>query len=245
MEQTAGNDFKLNRAGQWYDRCVGKWLPRYALFSLPACFVLNCAVYWGAQELTRNARAHDLTTALDRTIPFRPEWVSVYFACFVFWAVSYILIARQGKENWFRFAAADMLSRCVCGVFFVVFPTTNVRPPVPGGDLWSVAVRLLYTLDRPANLFPSIHCLVSWLCYIAVRGNAKIPRAYRAFCCAAALAVFASTLLIRQHVIADVIGGVLLAEACFFFSGKTGCWRGWARFFARLDRLIFGEKPCF
>ena len=78
------------------------------------------------------------------------------------------------------------------------------------------------------NLFPSIHCLNSWFCYIAVRGRREIPRWYQRFSFWAALAVFVSTLTTKQHVIADVIGGALLAEVTWQIAGRThlGAWYG-------------------
>ena len=87
---------------------------------------------------------------------------------------------------------------------------------------------LLYQMDAADNLFPSIHCLNSWFCYIAVRSRREIPRWYQRFSFWAALAVFVSTLTTKQHVIADVIGGALLAEVTWQIAGRThlGAWYG-------------------
>lgn len=95
---------------------------------------------------------------------------------------------------------------------------------------WSVDMSevLLYQMDAADNLFPSIHCLNSWFCYIAVRSRREIPRWYQRFSFWAALAVFVSTLTTKQHVIADVIGGALLAEVTWQIAGRThlGAWYG-------------------
>lgn len=42
-------------------------------------------------------------------------------------------------------------------------------------------MRLLYWIDAADNLFPSIHCLVSWLCWIGVRRRRDIPYGYSFF----------------------------------------------------------------
>ena len=83
-------------------------------------------------------------------------------------------------------------------------------------------MRLLYEVDAADNLFPSIHCLTSWLCVIAVRGNEKIPKWYRAASVLIALSICVSTLTTKQHVIADGIAGVLLAEGSYFLTKKSG-----------------------
>ena len=45
------------------------------------------------------------------------------------------MIARQGEEHCFRFVTADMLSRIVSGIIFILLPTTNVRPVLAGDDI--------------------------------------------------------------------------------------------------------------
>ena len=94
------------------------------------------------------------------------------------------------------------------------------RPIIGGNSLWDNALRFLYQIDAPDNLFPSIHCLVSWFSYLGVRGRKDIPQWYRTLSFVMALAVFISTLTTRQHVIVDVFGGVLLAEVCYWLAGR-------------------------
>ncbi|MDE6635131.1 MAG: phosphatidic acid phosphatase, partial [Lachnospiraceae bacterium] len=94
---------------------------------------------------------------------------------------NYILATHEGKEAWFRFAAADMLSRVVCLVFFILLPTTNIRPEITTSDFTSRLVQLIYALDKPTNLFPSIHCLVSWFCFVGIRKSTRVPFWYKCF----------------------------------------------------------------
>ena len=148
----------------WYEKTIGKIIPKYGFFSVIFCFVFNSLIYTGLQILMKEARHFDLTLPLDRAIPFQPGWSFVYLGCFLFWAVNYILITRQGKEGWYQFAVGDYLSRIVCGIFFILLPTTNIRPEVSGDGLPEILMQFIYWIDAPTNLFPSIHCLVSWLC---------------------------------------------------------------------------------
>ena len=113
-----------------------------------------------------------------------------------------------------------MLAKAVCFLLFLLIPTTNVRPEITGKSVWDALMKLLYSIDAADNLFPSIHCLNSWLCWIGVRKNREIPAAYRYFSLVVAVAVCISTLTTKQHVIADVIGGVLLAELSYLIAGR-------------------------
>lgn len=96
-----------------------------------------------------------------------------------------------------------------------MYPTTNTRPEIVGSDIWAQLMRFLYSMDAADNLFPSIHCLVSWLCYIGIRGNKKVPQWIRTTFCICAIAVFISTLTTKQHVIYDVVAGVALVEVTY------------------------------
>lgn len=225
----------------FYEKTIEKWIPKYGFLSVIFCFVFNSLIYTGTQIIMGKARHFDLTTSWDRKIPFCPTWGIVYLGCFLFWAINYILITRQKKEDWFRFAVGDYLSRIVCGVFFVLLPTTNVRPEIVGNGFVQSLIRFVYMVDAPTNLFPSIHCLVSWMCFVGIRGRKDIPRWYQVFSAVFAIAVFASTLFTKQHYIIDVVAGVLIAELCYYIGHHTQ-WYLWVmKKFDTVNRKVFGE----
>lgn len=194
------------------------WVRLYSLIPLIFVFTFNSVIYWFTMYLCRDWRHYDLTLPFDRAVPLVPEFVFIYLGCYLFWAANYIMSARFGKENFYKFVTADLSSRVVCLLFFVLLPTTNVRPELSGDSVSIHLMEWLYRMDLPVNLFPSIHCLVSWFCYIAVRGKKEIPVWYRGFSCIFALLVAASTQFTKQHYIVDAIGGILLAEATWFLS---------------------------
>lgn len=228
--------------GMFYDKTIGKVIPSYGFLSVIFCFVFNSLIYTGLQILMRDAKHYDLTTDFDRAIPFEPLWSIVYLGCFLFWAVNYIMTTRQGKEGWYRFATGDYLSRIICGVFFIILPTTNVRPEVVGDGVGQILINFVYSMDAPTNLFPSIHCLVSWLCFAGIRGRKYVPKWYQIFSAVFAVAVFASTLFTKQHYIVDVFAGVFLAELCYFIGNKTTFYKKVMSVFDRINKRVFGEE---
>ena len=138
--------------GIWYEKSVGKLIPKQTVVSLISCFVLNSAIYTGTQLLMKNAKHYDLSTKFDKSLPFVKEWIYIYLICFAFWAVNYIMISRTEREHWYKFATGDYLSRLICGVFFILLPTTNVRPEIMGNGLSSILMRFVYTAD-PASKY--------------------------------------------------------------------------------------------
>jgi membrane-associated phospholipid phosphatase len=202
-------------------------VPHYTWLLLLFAVAWNQSVYYGANLIAGKWHHYNIELAIDHKIPFLPWTVSIYFACFLFWGINYFLCASQEKSKAYCFFFADFLAKTVCLIFFIFLPTTNVRPAVEGTGIWAELMRFLYQIDAPSNLFPSIHCLVSWMCCIGVRNRKDIPKGYQIFSCLMAIAVFLSTLTTKQHVIIDVIGGVVLAElSCFIarwiFKKKMG-----------------------
>ena len=226
---------------EYYKKTLGRWIPEYGVLPLITCFLANCVVYWGAQHLMQDKKHYDLTSNFDNQIPFVKEWVIIYIVCYLFWAVNYILISREGKEKCYRFVFADLISRLICGLIFIVFPTTNIRPIVSGNDISSWLMNFIYQIDPATNLFPSIHCLVSWFCFVGIRNSKKIPLWYKAFSCIFAVLVFASTQFTKQHYLVDVAGGILIAELCYYIAFHTQIYLRIKRFFEWTNRRLFGE----
>lgn len=202
-----------------------KLIPSYAVIPLLVCLVVNFTVYIGTDKLTEHREYFDLTLPIDRMVPVIPAFSVIYIGCYLFWIVNYIMITRMNRNHCYRFILADVMSRIVCGFFYIVMPTTNVRPVVNGADIFSQMLRWVYQLDDPTRLFPSIHCLVSWFCYIGIRGQKQIPKWYQRFSLVFAILVCVSTQVTKQHYIVDVFGGIAVAEMCYWISGKIMRWR--------------------
>ena len=198
-----------------------KWIPKPGWKMLTAAFIFQCLVYSGTR-LVNTAWPHwDMTTALDQAVPFLPWTVAVYAGAFLFWFVNYNLAVQPLDGRAWRFLTADILGKAVCLVIFLALPTGNVRPDIPEGAPLGWAMGFIWAMDTPDNLFPSVHCLNSWLCWAAVRGRADVPRWYKTLSLALVLAICASTLTTHQHVVLDVLGGIALAELAWQAAGHT------------------------
>lgn len=143
-----------------------------------------------------------------------PGSIIIYTGAFVFWYVSYVFIMRSGKENAFRFLCAHTIALVVIWLCFLFLPTTNSRPTVEGNSLWDWGMRLLYASDDPNNLFPSLHCEMSWICSRGL-DKSNAPKWYKLFAYVFTFMIFISTLTTKQHIIIDVLAGWALAEITF------------------------------
>lgn len=213
-------------------------VPIYMWLPLIFEFVFNTLVYTGAKIIAGNWHHYNIETRLDLMIPFLPWTITIYFGCYLFWAVNYVMSVRGDAESAWRFLSADFLAKCICLFFFLVFPTTNTRPEVVGESIWDWMMRFLYRVDAADNLFPSIHCLTSWFCFIGIRKKKEIPVGYRIFSCLMAVAVFISTLTTKQHVLYDVAAGALLAEMMYLFTARSGFVKRYQVFFERANGML-------
>lgn len=234
----------------WLTTKVNPRICIYSIIPLLSAFGLNMLIYSGTMSLCADWYHYDFTTAFDLKVPVIPAFMYIYFGCYIFWVVNYIIMGHLGKEHFYKYISADIMSRFVCGLFFILLPTTNValREAVMlnGSTLSEKLMQFLYMVDQPTNLFPSIHCLVSWFCFIGIRGQKSVPKWYRVFSCIFAILVCVSTQVTKQHYIVDVFGGIILAEVLYYITNHTRIYFPFMNFFEKLNhklaRLLSKEK---
>lgn len=149
---------------------------------------------------------------LDRLLPLQPIWALVYGAVYLFLILLPVFVIRQ-QEHIRRTVFAYLTVWTLAYACFLVYPTVAPRPASVMGEGFAVwGLRFLYAADPPYNCFPSLHvahAFVSALtCYRLHRELGII-----AVACAGLVAV--STLFTKQHYVADVIAGILLAVLAY------------------------------
>ena len=211
-------------------------IPRYARLPLLLALVWNCLGYYGGRLIAWDLPHFSFALPCDSRIPQLPWTIVIYFLSFLFWTVNYILASRRGEEFAYRFLCADFLTRLVCFSCFVFLPTSMIRPVIMGNSLWCRLLRFIYSVDAADNLFPSIHCVASVLSALGIHGDPQIPRWYRVLSWLFAVAVCISTLTTKQHVFADVIGGIVLALTSYGVAGIDAVSEAYRKLICSLRR---------
>lgn len=192
-----------------------KWIgiEKYACLPLLLCLVTNCSVYYISRLLSQGRPFHDVSIALDSMIPCIPFFFSWwYYAAFVFWAIAYVNYANLGKSHAWEIFFADFVGKIICAFFYIFYPTNLVWPEVVIRDYWSFMLGVIHNLDRPTNLFPSIHVLVSWLAFRYVYRIPTVSKRYKDLTLMGSLLVILSILFAKQHLVVDIFGGIVVAE---------------------------------
>ncbi len=169
----------------------------------------SVAVYTGinlamaAQPLVRT-----LPTAVDAWVGFTPAAVLLYLGIYAIAATPACLVADR------RLLLRGVLAYgllLLSGVpFWLLWPVTVPRSPVPVTDLFTWGVALMRWIDPPANCFPSMHVGETVLAAILC---GALDRRVGAAIGALALGVWWSTMALDQHWFLDGLAGALVAAA--------------------------------
>jgi membrane-associated phospholipid phosphatase len=176
---------------------------------LAACFGVWLAAYEIVGTLASRLPSHDLSTTLDRALPLVPSAVFVYVLCYALPFLPVLVV--PGRRAMLAAALAALLVNVAAFCTYVLFPVSFPRPQV--GDSWPerlLAFIYSFEFTPSANNMPSLHVAMSWLVWLVCRPHLSAP-ARRALL-ALVLAVFVSTLLVKQHIVIDVITGLLYAQ---------------------------------
>ena len=188
--------------------------PRENLLWIALIIVVDLFAYYGTILLNRGAVYHSIALPVDALIPFVPAMMLVYVLAFVQWLACFGLLAREPRDRCRYFALATVFAELLCAACFLIYPTWMADRPVPAGtDLCSRLTALIFAADDPSrNLFPSLHCVFSWICLRLTLASERVSRPLRAVNLVFTLLVFASVVLVKQHVLIDIPAGLLTAE---------------------------------
>ena len=178
----------------------------------------NFVFYYLVSYLTKARFHYYLITPIDEVVPFVPWTMIIYWGCYIFWIINYCLCTIYDKGINSQFIKTHYIGETICFIIMFTFPTIMSRPVITSTDIFSKMLSIQYAFDAADNLFPSIHCFVSYLCWIGVRNNDSIPKWYQNTSLVLALLVFISTLTVKQHVLVDLFASVLVAEASYKIS---------------------------
>lgn len=171
--------------------------------------------YFGIGRNVDPSRARELATALDRRIPFIPATVWVYLAMFPT-ALSPLVLVRP-MRLFRRTCGAYAAAIGVSLILFAAFPVTSKGLRAQGGaldplSLSSRAVALLYRLDPPFNLFPSLHLSIAAIALLSAWKAARLPGAAVGLMLAV---IGVSVCTVKQHFVLDALGGLTLAAVVY------------------------------
>jgi membrane-associated phospholipid phosphatase len=175
------------------------------------CVALGVADYiasLGYDYLNHGPYRLFLRSPIDQALPVVPLFVVPYDSLqpFIYGSLVVFLLFRA---RIYQSAVLSMIvTFLVSYVFFAFLQTYVDRPVLTGDDLLTRMVRDVYAGDQPFNDFPSLHVSTSTI--IAIHWWRMGRRLTWPLIVWAGL-IAMSTVMVRQHYVADIAGGLVLA----------------------------------
>jgi len=150
---------------------------------------------------------HD--TWLDDYIPLVPYFIIPYVALFPYMFITAILMWTTPLAKEF-FVTIVIASWSAAFVWYIA-PAGILRKREIGPDFFSRMIVWIYTHDEENNTFPSSHVFYALICsfYLIL----AFP-AYSLLFAATGGLISISTVLVKQHHAADIVGGIAWAIMC-------------------------------
>lgn len=198
----------------------------YGVVLTAIVILIDCITYWVTPFIAKNFPVHNFTiSGFDNKVPLLMIFFIPYFASYAYWVIAPI-IASKNRERFCNWFVAVAISFVVVAIIYCFVPTTIARPIdslLASDSALDRFIGRFYLFDGgyvPFGCFPSIHCLLSAFCYIAVRGQKNIHIANRIWILIMDLLILLATQFTKQHYIVDLISSVFLAETTFFICNR-------------------------
>lgn len=174
-------------------------------FLVPSALALHLAI----QRIAPPPR-WVLDPPLGGVVPFLPASVWVYLLLFPLLVATAVLVPRR---RFVRLLAAWTLASVSSWSLILLVPVSFERPQPSdiASSLYTWVFELVHRADPAHVSFPCLHAALTFLCYFALRDRARpLPSVFLIL----SLAIAASTLTTRQHLVLDNVAGFLIALVC-------------------------------
>ncbi len=200
-----------DQSSTWLDRQLRRGILAERGMGLILSLLLIPAIL--ATNLIYNSLNHGpyrifLETPLDRALPVVPIFAIPYVSLIPYVGVSLIAFLVF-RVRVYRSAALTMIIVWFVSYAFYFFLQSYIaRPQITGTDPLSGLIRSIYASDQPYNDFPSLHTSLSTV--IAIHWW-RLDRRIGVAAAGWTALIIASTVLVKQHYLADLIAGLALA----------------------------------
>lgn len=160
---------------------------------------------------------HIVHTVFDDWIPFCEFFIVPYMLWFPYMilAVAYFIFFNKNKHEYYQLAFNLMMGMTVFLIVSYVYPNAqHLRPTeFPRDNIFTSAVKRLYSTDTPTNILPSIHVFNSLAIHMSLT-NCEVLRdkkLVKAASLTLTSLIIMSTMFLKQHSVIDVCMGATLA----------------------------------
>lgn len=169
-----------------------------------------------------------LATPADERIPYVGLFIYPYLALYPLFLMPFFLV--RDREFFRVFAWSYITVMVFCYLIFWNFPVTMYHPQIEVTDFTTWALSVLYGADPPVNCFPSMHAAMALMAALTIYAIDRVQGAFALF---VTFMIGIAALLIKQHYIADILGGFAISAIIYYIYFKQRIHETLARDFKR------------
>ena len=166
-------------------------------------------------------KVHIINCAIDQYIPFVEVFIIPYLLWFAYVAVAGIYFFFKEKESFCKWMYFGMIGMTIFIIVSYLYPNgLELRPETFTRDnIFVQLTKMIYSMDTPTNVLPSIHVFNSMAVYFAVKNSPKLKnnKAARTGAFVMTSLIILSTMFLKQHSVLDVMAGFLMAYTLYQF----------------------------
>ena len=186
-------------------------IPVYGLFYMVSFMLMEQS----------DVKIHIIHSLADDKIPFCQYFIIPYVLWYFFLigTIVYFALVCPSKKEYYQYLGTLGIGMTLFLLISYVYPNgQNMRPDLTAGNgIFISAVRFLYKIDTPTNIFPSMHVFNATASCVALFQNEKCRR-NRPFTIAQivlTVSIILSTMFLKQHSVADVMTALILNIVCY------------------------------
>ncbi|HTX89938.1 MAG TPA: phosphatase PAP2 family protein [Anaerolineales bacterium] len=163
----------------------------------------------------------NLRTGLDAILPVVPIFIIPYdsLMLIIYFTLAIFFLTRTRIFQ--STSLALLIAWLVSYVFYIFLQTEVLRPVLLGSDVLTRMVLDVYSHEGPFSDFPSLHASLSTI--VAIHWF-RVDRRLGVVVAIWTALIVTSTVMIKQHYVAGLIPGILLA-----FGASWASWRVWSK----------------
>ncbi|MEA4894918.1 MAG: phosphatase PAP2 family protein [Oscillospiraceae bacterium] len=191
-------------------------------------------------ELSITTNYYPIHCALDDLIPFCEWFIFPYFSWFLYMVAAGLWFLIKDSEAFEHYMLSLIFGFFICTLICSVFPNgQDLRPDGYRANFAAQIVRLTQAFDTNTNVFPSMHVVGAFGACFAIAKSATLRKKVWLQICNWTLctAIILATVFLKQHSVLDIVSGVVVSVAVYFF-----VYRGYAgRVLTHVENLF--TKP--
>lgn len=166
-------------------------------------------------------KCHIIHSVLDDKIPFVEYFIVPYLLWFAFIAAVFLYFFFTDAQEFYKLAKLMFAGMTIFLIISTIMPNgLELRPVVFERDnIFVDAVKMLYRMDTPTNVLPSIHVYNSVVSCVAVSKSKRLgkKKGIRTGVYVMAALIILSTVFLKQHSVIDLMAAFVMVYVLYPF----------------------------